>query len=110
MLGIYFSGTGNTKHCVEKLTHLLDKTAKVLPLESEEILCQIKENEIIILGYPTQYSNAPFMVRDFILSHDKIWKEKKILCVEKEGICNFGRSAYSYARFRMRCQITEKTA
>ena len=67
MLGIYFSGTGNTQHCIEKLTYLLDKSAKVLSLESEEILCHIKENEIIILGYPTQFSNAPFMVRDFIV-------------------------------------------
>ncbi len=85
MLGIYFSGTGNTQHCIEKLTYLLDKSAKVLSLESEEILCHIKENEIIILGYPTQFSNAPFMVRDFIVSHSEIWKDKKILCVATMG-------------------------
>ena len=28
MIGIYLSGTGNTKHCVEKLLYLLDDTAK----------------------------------------------------------------------------------
>lgn len=28
MIGIYLSGTGNTKHCIEKLTKLLDSSAK----------------------------------------------------------------------------------
>lgn len=33
MIGIYFSGTGNTKHCVEKLVKLLDVSAQSFPLE-----------------------------------------------------------------------------
>lgn len=33
MTGIYLSGTGNTKHCIEKLVKLLDETAEVLPLD-----------------------------------------------------------------------------
>lgn len=37
MIGIYFSGTGNTKHCVEKLVHILDDTAKTVPLEDSQI-------------------------------------------------------------------------
>ena len=37
MIGIYFSGTGNTKHCVEKLVHILDATAKTVPLEDPQI-------------------------------------------------------------------------
>ena len=32
MIGIYLSGTGNTKHCIEKLTKLLDSSAKTMPL------------------------------------------------------------------------------
>lgn len=84
MLGIYLSGTGNTKHCVEKLTSLLDNSAVVLPLESKTILDDIKNNNDIILGYPTQFSNAPFMVRDFIKSND-VWKGKRVLCVATMG-------------------------
>ena len=37
MVGIYLSGTGNTKHCVEKLVYLLDDTAKIVPLENTQI-------------------------------------------------------------------------
>lgn len=86
MLGIYFSGTGNTKHCIEKLTGLLDTTAKVIPLEAENVVSEIKQNNTIILGYPVQYSNAPVMVRDFIQSNARLWSGKKILCVATMGL------------------------
>ncbi len=69
MLGVYLSGTGNTKHCIEKLTYLIDENAVVLPLENENIIDSIKNCETIILGYPTQFSNAPIMVRG-------LWTEK----------------------------------
>lgn len=35
MIGVYFSGTGNTRHCAEKLVHLLEETAQVLPIEAK---------------------------------------------------------------------------
>lgn len=85
MLGIYLSGTGNTKHCVEKLTRLVDDSAKVMPLEYANIIEEIEKNSFIILGYPTQYSNAPYMVRDFISRNKFLWNEKKILCVATMG-------------------------
>ena len=81
MIGIYFSGTGNTKYCVEKLVSLIDENAKVIPLESEGVEKAISENEFIVLGYPTQFSNAPIFVRDYIKKHSSIWKGKKILCM-----------------------------
>lgn len=66
MIGIYLSGIGNTKHCIERLVKLLDQSAKTIPLENRNIISEIKNNDTIILGYPTQFSNAPVMVRDFI--------------------------------------------
>ena len=59
MVGVYLSGTGNTKHCIEKLTGLLESTAKTVPLESKNVVEEINSNSEIILGYPTQFSNAP---------------------------------------------------
>ena len=81
MIGIYLSGTGNTKHCIEKLVGLIDNSAKVFPLEMPNLIDEIKKNDTIILGYPTQYSNAPYMVRDFIKQNSSLWKDKKIFCV-----------------------------
>lgn len=49
MIGIYFSGTGNTKHCVEKLVHILDDTAKTVPLENSQI------TNILIFAAPIFY-------------------------------------------------------
>ena len=84
MIGVYLSGTGNTKHCIEKLVKLLDQSAKAIPLENENIISEIKNSDTIILGYPTQFSNAPIMVRDFINSND-IWGNKRVLCVTTMG-------------------------
>lgn len=85
MLGVYLSGTGNTKHCIEKLVKLLDESAKILPLESENVIDEIKNNDRIVLGYPTQFSNAPYMVREFIISNADVWQGKQILCVATMG-------------------------
>lgn len=85
MIGIYLSGTGNTKHCIEKLTKLIDSSAKAIPLESDTVTKEIQENNMLILGYPTQFSNAPFMVRDFINKNSNLWKGKKVLCVSTMG-------------------------
>lgn len=85
MIGIYLSGTGNTKYCVTKLVKLIDASADVVPLEDEFIIDKIKRNETVILGYPTQFSNAPYMVRDFIQMHASLWKGRKMICVATMG-------------------------
>ena len=86
MIGIYLSGTGNTKHCVEKLVYLVDDMAKCVPLEHPQILHRLEKQDRIFLGYPTQFSNAPFMVRDFIIRNGPIWKGKEVFCVNTMGL------------------------
>lgn len=85
MLGIYLSGTGNTKHCVEKFVHMLDENAEVMPLEEAHVLERISKEKCIVLGYPTQFSNAPMMVRDFIKSNRDLWAGKEIFCINTMG-------------------------
>lgn len=86
MVGIYLSGTGNTKHCVEKLVHILDDTAEIVPLENPQITAILEQQDVIFLGYPTQFSNAPFMVRDFIKEKSGLWRGKKVFCVNTMGL------------------------
>ncbi len=81
MIGLFLSGTGNTKHCIELLLHTLDDNAVSIPIENEHAAKLVSEHEIIILAYPTQYSNIPFMVRDFIQRNSKIWAGKKVFCM-----------------------------
>lgn len=85
MVGIYFSGTGNTKHCVELLVSLIDKEAECISVTDKSVLKEIESNEIIFLGYPTQFSNMPFLVRDFIKSNREVWKDKKLFCISTMG-------------------------
>lgn len=102
MIGIYLSGTGNTKHCVEKLLYLLDDTAKSVPLEHPQITHMLEKQNTIILGYPTQFSNAPFMVRDFIKRNASLWKGKKVFCVNTMGLFS-GDGTGCTARILKKC-------
>ena len=86
MVGVFFSGTGNTRHCTQKLLSILDENAECIALESDRAAQAIKENDFIIYAYPTQYSNAPIFVRDYIKKHSTMWKDKKILCLNTMGL------------------------
>lgn len=85
MIGIYFSGTGNTKHCMELLVSLVDKEAECVSMTDPHIIDRIKENEVIYIGYPTQFSNMPYAVRDFINKNKDIWEAKKLFCISTMG-------------------------
>lgn len=85
MLGVYLSGTGNTKYCIEKLIRLVDNTAIAIPIESKDAAEQIAMHDTIYLAYPTQFSNSPYMVRDFIKKHKELWKGKNVFCIVTMG-------------------------
>ncbi len=86
MVGIYLSGTGNTKHCVEKLLCLLDEMAEAVPIENHNAPEALRHHDFIVLAYPVQFSNAPILVRDFIRRHSAYWRGKKVLCVATMGL------------------------
>ena len=81
MIGVYLSGTGNTKHCIDKFISLIDPSASTVSIEDKDVVSKIRENDEIVLAYPTQFSNMPFMVRDFINKNADIWSGKKVLCM-----------------------------
>lgn len=86
MVGVYLSGTGNTKHCVRKLVGLLDSSAQCFPLERADIVRILEKHGTVVLGYPTQFSNAPLMVRDFIKNNPYLWSGKRVFCVNTMGL------------------------
>lgn len=81
MIGIYFSGSGNTKHCVERLVKSIDGSAVVLPLDGDSAKAAIAKTNLIVFGYGVQYSDMPYFVREFIIENKELWKDKNILCV-----------------------------
>lgn len=86
MVGVYFSGTGNTRHCTEKLLGLLDEDSQTVPMETINAKEAIEANDLILLAYPIQYSNLPVIVRDFITQNAELWENKQVLCLATMGL------------------------
>ena len=85
MVGVYLSGTGNTKHCIQKFVSNLDADAKCVPIENKESIDAIQNNDVVVIAYPTQFSNVPFMVRDFAIRNKELWEGKKVFLITTMG-------------------------
>lgn len=46
MIGIYFSGTGNTKYCLEKFVALYDRNIEITPLEDEGTIEKVRKLQV----------------------------------------------------------------
>lgn len=86
MIGIYFSGTGNTRYCVEKFIQAYDSAGETFSIESADAVQEICMHNEIVLGYPVQFSNIPKILQDFIADHSYIWKGKKIFIIATMGL------------------------
>ncbi len=86
MIGVYFSGTGNTKYCLEKFVSLYDANAETVALEAPSTLEKIAKHQDIIFAYPIYYSNLPKIVHDFIIENAKIWRKKRIFIITTMGL------------------------
>lgn len=86
MVGIYFSGTGNTKYCVTKLVRELDTNAEIYPIENDRAVSAIQNSDTVVFGYPIYYSNLPKIVREFILENSAVFNGKKVFIVATMGL------------------------
>lgn len=86
MIGVYFSGTGNTKHCVEKFMREYDPAGETISIEAENAVQEICRHSEIIIGYPVQFSNIPKILQDFIADNSYIWKGKKVFIIATMGL------------------------
>ena len=85
MIGVYFSGTGNTEHCIKKFILGLDGGAKIFPLENKASAEAAKGADEIVFAYPVYYSNLPKIVRDFICENSDIWRGKRVFYNSHNG-------------------------
>lgn len=90
MIGIYFSGTGNSKYALEVFLRKYDGTAQAYSqaysIEDTDITAYIKSNEEIVFSYPVQYSNIPKMVKDFVDRNHHVWQGKRIFVIATMGL------------------------
>ncbi|RGD73881.1 EFR1 family ferrodoxin [Anaerofustis stercorihominis] len=102
MIGIYFSGTGNTKYCIDKFVKNIESDAKILSLESENIKEELLNNKDIVFAYPIYYSSLPKIVRDFILNNKDLFKNKNVFIIATMGLFS-GDSTRCSARILKKC-------
>ena len=86
MIGIYFSGTGNSRYVLETFLGQYDESAKIFAIEDENVVSHIKNNEEIVFSYSVQYSNIPKMLKDFVDRYQRLWQGKKIFVIATMGL------------------------
>lgn len=86
MVGIYFSGTGNSRYMLEVFLKAYDETAKPFSIEEDGVLAVIKAQEELAFAYPVQYSTVPKILRDFIIENREIWSRKKVFVIATMGL------------------------
>ena len=86
MIGIYFSGTGNSKYAATLFCRNYDKEARVYSIEDDEVKTAMRDAELIVFAYPVQYSTVPKIVRDFVAANRKLWRGKKVFVIATMGL------------------------
>ena len=102
MIGIYFSGTGNSKHCVETFVKQYDERSIAISIEDPEVLTAISNHDLIVLGYPVYFSNVPKIMQDFIIQNGSSFAKKKVFIVATMGLWS-GDGAGCAARLLQKC-------
>lgn len=86
MVGVYFSGTGNTKHCLSKFVKRLDNCAPIISIEDSSSIIEIRKNDFIVFAYPIYFSSLPKIVSDYIKTNKNIFRGKKIFIIATMGL------------------------
>lgn len=88
MIGIYFSGTGNTKYCIDKFLEYYNdnKENEVYSIEDDNCVEKIRENKDIVFAYPIYYSDIPIIVKNFLNNNKDVFKNKNIFIIVTMGL------------------------
>ena len=86
MIGIYFSGTGNTAYCIKQFLMAYEEKAEIFSIEEAQVIDRIKESKDILFAHPIQYSNMPKLVYDFICNNKALWQGKNIYVLTTMGL------------------------
>ena len=86
MVGIYFSGTGNSKYAAEIFCKEYDKESGVYSIEDAEALTAVTESDLIVFSYPVQFSTVPKIMRDYITEHSELWMNKRVFIIATMGL------------------------
>lgn len=86
MVGIYFSGIGNSRYAAEFFCNEYDETAKAFSIEDAKVIDAVKNDEMLVFAYPVQYSTVSKIRRDYIIENKELWKNKKVFVIATMGL------------------------
>ena len=86
MVGVYFSGTGNTRYCIGKFVHGLEPDAACIGIEHPSAAQAMAQSDFIVLAYPIYFSNLPKIMRDFLESNRSVFSGKKVFILATMGL------------------------
>lgn len=81
MMGLYFSGTGNSRYAVEQFLKACGGGDQAYAIEKEDTLAQLAQHDTLVFAYPVQYSDVPMIVRQFVSDHAEIWQGKRVFII-----------------------------
>ncbi len=86
MIGIYFSGTGNSRYATELFCREYDKDAIAYTIEDDDVSMAVNSADMIVFSYPVQFSTVPKIVRDFVIRNRELWRNKKVFVIATMGL------------------------
>ena len=114
MNGIYFSGTGNTKYCMEVLTKTTG--GKAVSIEAPEALDVLRISDEIALGYPIYFRTCLYVLRKarfcYCDNGTFQWRRSRVCgtAASKMRSFRYGRPTHTHAGLHCRCKTVEKKA
>lgn len=87
MIGVYFSGTGNSKYVVDQF--LIRKSPNdytMHSIEENDVTEYIKQANEIVIGYPIYYSALPKIFNDFLDENIELFRDKKVFIISTMGL------------------------
>ena len=81
MIGIYFSGTGNSRYALEVFIREYDNNSVLFSIEDKNLIEHINSHDEIVFSYPVQYSAVPKILSDFIHENSSVWQGKRVFII-----------------------------
>jgi ferredoxin/flavodoxin len=88
VIGIYFSGTGNTRWCVEQFVSCVEKDAPCFSIEDANAVTELAKHDTVVFGFPVYYSNLPKIAKDFIADNKSSFADKKVFIIATRALHN----------------------
>lgn len=85
MIGIYFSGTGNSKYCLEYFFQCYTDNYKMFSVEelnnNKKLINEMADDKNIFISYPVYFSSVPRILMEFVNNNCCIFNDKKIFII-----------------------------